>query len=54
MLFKDEAQTALFQDPVPAAFHFGYKNHSIYVIWVKSSCLFSDKYKTHKYMRKRL
>ena len=30
-------------------FHLGYKNHSVYDISGTSRCLFSDKYKTHKY-----
>ena len=30
-------------------FHLGYKNQSVYAVSGTSSCLFSDKYKTHKY-----
>ena len=30
-------------------FHFGYKNQSVYAVSGTSRCLFSDKYKTHKY-----
>jgi hypothetical protein len=30
-------------------FHLGYKNQSIYAVSGTSRCLFSDKYKTHKY-----
>ena len=30
-------------------FHLGYKNQSVYAVRVTSRCLFSDKYKTHKY-----
>ena len=51
--FTDEAQTALFKDPVPYravnTFHLGYKNQSVYAVSGTSRCLFSDKYKTHKY-----
>ena len=50
---KDEAQTALFKDPVRNravnTFNLCYKNQSVYAVSVKSRCLFSDKYKTHKY-----
>jgi len=30
-------------------FHLGYKNQSVYDVSGTSLCLFSDKYKTHKY-----
>jgi hypothetical protein len=30
-------------------FHLGYKNQSVYAVSGTSRCLFSDKYKTHKY-----
>ena len=30
-------------------FHPGYKNQSVYAVSGTSRCLFSDKYKTHKY-----
>jgi hypothetical protein len=30
-------------------FHLGYKNQSVYDVSGTSRCLFSDKYKTHKY-----
>ena len=30
-------------------FHLGYKNHLVYAVSGTSHCLFSDKYKTHKY-----
>ena len=30
-------------------FHLGYKNRSVYAVSGTSRCLFSDKYKTHKY-----
>ena len=30
-------------------FHLGYKNKSVYAVSGTSRCLFSDKYKTHKY-----
>ena len=30
-------------------FHLGYKNQSVYAVSSTSRCLFSDKYKTHKY-----
>ena len=30
-------------------FHLGYKNQSVYAVSGTSHCLFSDKYKTHKY-----
>jgi hypothetical protein len=30
-------------------FHLGYKNQSVYSVSGTSRCLFSDKYKTHKY-----
>ena len=30
-------------------FHLGYKNQSFYAVSETSRCLFSDKYKTHKY-----
>ena len=30
-------------------FHFGYKNQSVYGVSGTSRCLFSDKYKIHKY-----
>ena len=46
--FKDEAQTAAFKDPV-RTFHLGYKKQSVYAVSGTSRCLFSDKYKTHKY-----
>ena len=29
--------------------HLGYKNQSVYAVSGTSRCLFSDKYKTHKY-----
>ena len=49
--FKDEAQTALFKDPVPYravnTFHLSYKTQSVYAVSGTSHCLFSDKYKTH-------
>ena len=32
-----------------STFHFGYKNQSVYTVSGTSRCLFSDKYKTHKY-----
>ena len=51
--FKDEAQTALLKKPSPYravnTFHLGYKNQSVYAISGTSGCLFSAKYKTHKY-----
>ena len=51
--FEDEAHTALFKDPSPYrvvnTFHLGYKNQSVYAVSGTSRCLFSDKYKTHKY-----
>ena len=31
-------------------FHLGYKNHSVYDVSGTIRCLFSDKYKTHKYI----
>ena len=31
-------------------FHLGYKNPSVYAVSGTSRCLFSDKYKTHKYI----
>ena len=31
------------------AFHLGYKNQPVYDVSGTSCCLFSDKYKTHKY-----
>ena len=36
---------------VPRSEHFylGYKNQSVYAVSGTSRCLFSDKYKTHKY-----
>ena len=34
---------------VPRTFHLGYKNQSVYAVSGTSRCLFSDKYKTHKY-----
>jgi len=36
---------------VPRSKHFssGYKNQSVYAVSGTSRCLFSDKYKTHKY-----
>jgi len=34
---------------VPRTFHLGYKNQSVYTVSGTSRCLFSDKYKTHKY-----
>ena len=50
---KDEAQIALFKDPVRTAaintFHLGYKNQSVYAVSGTSRCLFSDKYETQKY-----
>ena len=30
-------------------FNFGYKNQLVYAVSGTSRCLFSDKYKTHKY-----
>jgi len=30
-------------------FHLGYKNRSVYAVSGTIRCLFSDKYKTHKY-----
>ena len=30
-------------------FHLGYRNQSVYAVSGTSRCLFSDKYKTHKY-----
>jgi hypothetical protein len=30
-------------------FHLGYKTQSVYAVSGTSRCLFSDKYKTHKY-----
>ena len=30
-------------------FNLGYKNESVYAVSGTSRCLFSDKYKTHKY-----
>ena len=45
---QDEAQTALFYRAVNT-FHLGYKNQSVYAVSGTSRCLFSDKYKTHKY-----
>jgi len=48
---KDEAQIALFKDPVRKRskhFYLRYKNQSIYVVWNRSHCLFSDRYKTLK------
>ena len=30
-------------------FHLNYKNQSVYALSGTSRCLFSDKYKTHKY-----
>ena len=30
-------------------FHLGYKNQSVYAVSGTNRCLFSDKYKTHKY-----
>jgi len=30
-------------------FNLGYKNQSVYAVSGTSRCLFSDKYKTHKY-----
>ena len=50
--FTDEAQIALFKDsPYRAVntFRLGYKNQSVYAVSGTSRCLFSDKYKTHKY-----
>ena len=49
---EDEAQTALFKDSSYRAvntFLLGYKNQSVYDVSGTSRCLFSDKYKTHKY-----
>ena len=46
--FKYESQTALFKDPVNT-FHLGYKKQLVYAVSGTSRCLFSDKYKTHKY-----
>jgi len=52
LTFKHEAQSALFR-PSPyhavKTFHLGYKNQSVYAVSGTSRCLFSDKYKTHKY-----
>ena len=31
-------------------FHLGYKNQSVYTVSGTSRCLFSDKYKTHKFI----
>ena len=51
--FKDEAQTALFKRPssyrAVNTFNLGYKNRLVYAASGTSRCLFSDKYKTHKY-----
>ena len=49
---EDEAQTALFKESSYRAvntFHLGYKNRSVYAVSGTSRCLFSDKYKKHKY-----
>ena len=35
--------------PRSKPFRLGYKNLSVCVVWGRSHCLFSDKYKTHKY-----
>ena len=35
--------------PRSKQFHLGYKNQSVYAVSGTSRCLFSDKYKTHKY-----
>ena len=35
--------------PRSKTFHLGYKNQSVYAVSGTSRCLFSDKYKTHKY-----
>ena len=35
--------------PRSKQFHLGYKNQSVYDVSGTSRCLFSDKYKTHKY-----
>ena len=35
--------------PRSYTFHLGYKNQSVYAVSGTSRCLFSDKYKTHKY-----
>jgi hypothetical protein len=34
-------------------FHLGYKNQSVFYVNGTSRCLFSDKYKTHKYSMER-
>ena len=50
---KDEAQTALFKRSssyhAVNTFNGGYKNQSVYDRSGTSHCLFSNKYKTHKY-----
>ena len=36
-------------ETIKITFHLGYKNQSVYGVSGTSRCLFSDKYKTHKY-----
>jgi hypothetical protein len=43
VLFKDSSYCAVNN------FHLGYKNPSVYGVSGRSRCLFSEKYKTHKY-----
>ena len=45
-VIKDETQNASFKDLVRTAV---IKNQSVYAVSGTSRCLFSDKYKTHKY-----
>jgi hypothetical protein len=44
-------QTALFNDPVRTAqeTHLRYKSQTVYAVSGTNRCLFTDKYKTHKY-----